>query len=116
LGDGEVFLVVYQAELGEVEDLDQAQALLGPVEAQAQAVWGQGDDDGGDDGVALRVGELDGGIYKREGFDAGEDVVDGRAEDCGWSDVGQTMAAGLPKGPREWPWLIWSLGGSAMVS
>ena len=40
LGDGEVLLVVYQADLGEVEDLDQPQALLRPVEAEAEAVLG----------------------------------------------------------------------------
>ena len=66
---------------GEVGNLDEAQALLGAIEAQPQAVGGEPDRDGLLKWAVRRVNELDPGELLGLGLDAGEQVVEGGAED-----------------------------------
>ncbi len=68
--------------LGEVDDFDQPQPLLGPIEAEADAVLRQDDANGISNGVLGRVQDVELWKSLRFGLEAGEDIVERSAEDC----------------------------------
>lgn len=79
----ELSTVVEETGLVEVEDLDQAETLVGTVKAETDAVVVEEEDHGGGEWGRSVVDHGDGGKDKGVEAETGQHVIDGGAESCG---------------------------------
>jgi hypothetical protein len=66
-----VLALVDKRDFGEIQHLNQPESLIRPIKAQAQAIFGELDDDWPVYWVHRRVGQLDVRIGSRKRFEAG---------------------------------------------